>query len=146
MVFTNFEATILDESKGQKKTAGRFLSPPEALDALQSFGFNVVSFSNNHAYDLKLAGIENVLNEAARLKLTHAGTGRNIDEAVAPGYLKTPKGTVALVAMASGLIPEGGAATASKPGVDELHIVNDKLTGNNKPAEEDSRRILQSIR
>jgi poly-gamma-glutamate capsule biosynthesis protein CapA/YwtB (metallophosphatase superfamily) len=92
VIFTNFEATILDEKKGQSRMDGRFLSPPEALDALQSFGFNLVSLSNNHSFDLKVAGIQNALEEANRLKLAHAGTGNTIDEAVAPGYLKTPKG------------------------------------------------------
>jgi poly-gamma-glutamate capsule biosynthesis protein CapA/YwtB (metallophosphatase superfamily) len=140
VIFTNFEATILDEKKGQSRMDGRFLSPPEALDALQSFGFNLVSLSNNHSFDLKVAGIQNALEEANRLKLAHAGTGNTIDEAVAPGYLKTPKGTVALVAMASGLIPEGGAATATRPGVNEIHVQA------GKPNEEDTQRILQSIR
>src|SRR5271169_6701477 len=75
VIFTNFETTIVDEKKGQSHKNGRFLSPPEALDALQSFGFNLMSLSNNHAFDLKLAGIENTLEEAKRLKLAHAGTG-----------------------------------------------------------------------
>ena len=35
VVFTNFEATIVDERKGQSHKDGRFLSPPEALDALK---------------------------------------------------------------------------------------------------------------
>jgi poly-gamma-glutamate capsule biosynthesis protein CapA/YwtB (metallophosphatase superfamily) len=140
VIFTNFETTIVDEKKGQSHMDGRFLSPPEALDALQSFGFNLVSLSNNHAFDLKLAGIENTLQEAKRLNLAHAGTGNTIDEAVAPGLLHTSKGTVALVAMASGLIDAGGAATATRPGVDELRVEG------NKPNEEDSQRILQSIR
>src|ERR1700735_4040889 len=85
VVFTNFEATIVDEKKGQSHMDGRFLSPPEALDALQSFGFNLVSLSNNHAFDLKVPGIQNTLEEARRLKLAHAGTGNNLDEAAAPG-------------------------------------------------------------
>jgi poly-gamma-glutamate capsule biosynthesis protein CapA/YwtB (metallophosphatase superfamily) len=140
VIFTNFETTIVDEKKGQSHMDGRFLSPPEALDALQSFGFNLVSLSNNHAFDLKLAGIQNTLQEAKRLNLAHAGTGNTIDEAVAPGLLHTPKGTVALVAMASGLIDAGGAATATRPGVDELRV------DGNKPNEEDTQRILQSIR
>ena len=42
--------------------------------------------------------------------------------------------------MASGLIAEGGSATASRPGVNELRVEG------NKPNEEDARRILQSIR
>jgi poly-gamma-glutamate capsule biosynthesis protein CapA/YwtB (metallophosphatase superfamily) len=140
VIFTNFETTIVDEKKGQSHMNGRFLSPPEALDALQSFGFNLVSLSNNHAFDLKLAGIENTLQEAKRLNLAHAGTGNTIDEAVAPGLLHTSNGTVALVAMASGLIDAGGAATATRPGVDELRVEA------NKPNEEDTQRILQSIR
>ena len=113
---------------------------PAAMDALESFGFNLVSLSNNHAWDLKLPGIENTLQEASRLKLAHAGTGNNIAEAVAPAYLHTPKGTVALVAMASGLIEAGGSATATRPGVNELRVEN------GKPNEEDTGRILQSIR
>src|SRR6202049_1950236 len=140
VVFTNFETTILDERKGQSRKDGRFLSPPEALEALTTFGFNLVSLSNNHAFDLKVPGIQNTLEQAGRLNLAHAGTGNTIAEAVAPGYLKTPKGTVALVGMASGLIDEGGSATATRPGVNELRVEG------NKPNEEDSQRILQSIR
>jgi poly-gamma-glutamate capsule biosynthesis protein CapA/YwtB (metallophosphatase superfamily) len=138
--FTNFEATIADEKKGQSHKDGRFLSPPEALDALQSFGFNLVSFSNNHAWDLKVPGIENTLEEAARLRLAHAGTGHAIAEAAAPGYLHTPKGTVALVGMASGLVEPGASATATRPGVNELRVEG------GQPNPEDSARILASIR
>jgi len=140
VVFTNFEATILDEKKGQSPKDGRFLSPPGALEALKTFGFNLVSVANNHSFDLKVPGIRNVLEQANRLNLAHAGIGNTIDEAVAPGYLKTPKGTVALVAIASGLVPEGGSATATRPGVNELRVEA------NKPNEQDSQRILQSIR
>lgn len=139
VIFTNFEATIVDERKGQSHLDGRFLSPPEALDALQSFGFNLVSLSNNHAFDLKVPGIQNTLQEASRLNLVHAGTGNTIEEAAEPGYLHTPKGTVALVGMASGLVAEGGSATATRPGVNELRVEA------NRPNEEDSQRILQSI-
>lgn len=140
VVFTNFETTIVDEKKGQSNRDGRFVSPPEAMDALQSFGFNLVSLANNHSWDLKLPGIENTLEGAKRLNLAHAGIGNTIADAVAPGYLKTPQGTVALIAMASGLVEPGAAATASRPGVNELRVQS------NKPNEEDSQRILASIR
>ncbi|HXJ02314.1 MAG TPA: CapA family protein [Micropepsaceae bacterium] len=139
VAFTNFETTILDVKKGQSPKDGRFLSPPEALESLKTFGFNLLSFANNHAWDLKVPGIENTIAEGTRLGLTHAGTGNNVEEAVAPGYLHTPKGTVALVAMASGLIAEGGSATATRAGVNELRVEG------NKPNPDDSKRILQSI-
>ncbi len=140
VIFTNFETTIVDEKKGQSHMNGRFLSPPEAMEALQSFGFNLVSFSNNHAWDLKVPGIQNTLEEASRLKLVHAGTGNNLEEAAAPGYLHTAKGTVALIGQASGLIEPGGAATATRPGVNELRVEG------GKPNAEDTNRILASIR
>ncbi len=79
-----------------------------------------------------------MLEQSTRLNMAHAGVGKTIDEAVAPGYLKTPKGTVALIASASGLVPDGGNATASRAGVNELHVAD-------KPSSEDTRRILQSI-
>ncbi len=140
VAFTNFEATVLDIKKGQSPKDGRFLSPPEALDSLKGFGFNLLSFSNNHAFDLKRAGIENALQQGDRLDLVHAGTGNTIAEASAPAYLHTSKATIALVAMASGLIAEGGSATINRPGVNELRVES------NKPNPEDAQRILQSIR
>ena len=140
VIFTNFEATIFDARKGQSPMEGRFLSPPEALESLKTFGFNLLSLSNNHSWDFKVSGIENTLAQVGRLDLAHAGIGHTVEEAVAPGYLRTPKGTVALVAMASGLIPDGGAATATRPGVNELRIQG------NAPNPEDAQRILQSIR
>src|SRR6058998_4057252 len=154
VIFTNFEAAVIE--KGQSTRDGRFLSPPEALDALKALGFNLLALSDNHSFDLKVAGIRNTLREVQSRNLAYAGTGDNLQEATAPGYLRTPKGTVALVAMASGLIAEGGAATGSQPGVNELRIeaggkVNESTTlfpaqPGNEPNAPDKQRILQSIR
>ena len=154
VIFTNFEATVIE--KGQSTHDGRFLSPPEALDALKALGFNLLALSDNHAFDLKVPGIQNTLREIKSRNLAHAGTGNTLEEAAAPGYLRTPKGTVALVAMASGLIAEGGSATAARPGVNELRIEaggkpNESTTllpaePGNEPNPEDKQRILLSIR
>src|ERR1700722_13427053 len=153
--FTNLEAAIAE--KGEAAHEGRgFLTPPEAVDALQTFGFNLLSLSGNHAFDLKGTGIQNTIREADSRKIVHAGTGNNVAEAVAPGYLHTPKGTIALIASASGLITTGESATANRPGVNELRVeagdkeneATDDLPGapGNTPNREDAQRILQSIR
>jgi poly-gamma-glutamate synthesis protein (capsule biosynthesis protein) len=115
-----------------------------------------LSTSDNHAFDLKATGIQNTIREMDRRKMVHAGTGNNLAEASAPGYLRTPKGTVALVASASGLIAPGGNAAADRPGVNELRVeagnkeneAREDLPGApaNTPNPEDSQRILQSIR
>src|SRR6202140_3054777 len=155
VVFTNLESAVAE--KGETVHEGRgFLTPPEALDALKTFGFNLVALSGNHAFDLKVTGIQNTIREANSRKIVHAGTGNNVAEAVAPGYLHPPKGTIALIASASGLITPGGSATADRPGVNELHIeAGDQeneatvdLPGapGNTPNQVDSQRILQSIR
>jgi poly-gamma-glutamate synthesis protein (capsule biosynthesis protein) len=155
VIFTNFEAAVAE--RGETVHEGRgFLSPAEALDAMTTFGFNLLSLSGNHAFDLKATGIQNTLREADSRKIVHAGTGKNLTEAAAPVYLHTPKGTIALISSASGLIAPGGSATADRPGVNELRVeAGDKeneatadLPGapGNTPNQEDSQRILQSIR
>lgn len=51
VIFTNLESTVAE--KGETIEEGRgFLTPPEALDALKTFGFNLSSLSGNHAFDL----------------------------------------------------------------------------------------------
>jgi len=155
VIFTNLESAVAE--KGETVQEGRgFLTPPEALDALKTFGFNLLSLSGNHAFDLKVTGIRNTIQEADNRKIVHAGTGNNLAEASAPAYLRTPKGTIALIASASGLIAPGGSATADRPGVNELRVeaggkeneATEDLPGapGNTPNQEDSRRILQSIR
>ncbi|HTM14713.1 MAG TPA: CapA family protein [Bryobacteraceae bacterium] len=155
VVFTNLESAVAE--KGETIHEGRgFLTPPEALDALTTFGFNLLSLSGNHAFDLRVKGIQNTIREADSRKIVHAGTGNNLTEAAAPAYLHTPKGTIALIASASGLITPGGSATADRPGVNELRIEaggkENEATADlpgapaNTPNAEDSQRVLQSIR
>jgi poly-gamma-glutamate capsule biosynthesis protein CapA/YwtB (metallophosphatase superfamily) len=154
VIFTNLEAAVAEQ--GETIQEGRaFLTPPAALDALTTLGFNLLALSGNHAFDLKATGIRNTLREADSRKIAHAGTGNNLAEAAAPGYLHTPKGTIALIASASGLIAPDASATAERAGVNELRVeagqheneATEDLPGapGNTPNREDSRRILQSI-
>lgn len=155
VVFTNLEAAVAMPGETIREGRG-FLTPPEALDALTAMGFNLFALSGNHAFDLKETGLRNTLREFDRRSLVHAGTGLTLADASAPTYLRTPKGTIALVASASGLIAAGGSATAERPGVNELRVLaGDRVNGAtedlpgaapNKPHADDARRILQSIR
>ena len=153
--FTNFEAAVAEKGESTKK--GGFFTPPEAMDALMAFGVNLISTSNNHSFDMGPAGLQNTLKEAKARNLVHAGTGNTLAEASAPAYLKTPNGTVALIAQASGMQKVGARATANGPGVNEMRV----FTTDGKPNEattelpdgsinvadkEDSARILSSIR
>ncbi len=153
--FTNLEAAVAQPGETIQEGRG-FLTPAEALDALTTMGFNLLALSGNHAFDLKETGIRNTLRETDRRHIVRAGIGNTVAEAAAPAYLETPKGTVALVASASGLIVAAGRATAERPGVNELRVhAGDRLNDAredlpgapaNTPNPEDSRRILESIR
>ena len=155
VIFTNLEGTVAEPGESAEEGRG-FLTPPQALDALQALGFNLLALADNHAFDLKVPGIANTLAETHRRGIVHAGTGANIAAAAAPAYLHLPKLTVALLASASGLIAPGGNATADRPGVNELRIraggqANEATadlagTGANTPDPEDAQRILASIR
>lgn len=160
--FTNFEGVVAEpgqpnDSVPETRPNGGWIDTPETLASLQALGFNLVSLSNNHAWDLKAVGIQNTLREANKINLVHAGIGNTMDEAAAPGYLRTPNGTVALIAMASGEVAPGGAATATRPGVDELRVhqgSEGRVAGTTSDQyglpldrnEEDAQRIAQSIR
>ena len=156
VVFTNFEGTVAEPGQSVSGGGRGFLAPAEALDALQTFGFNLLSLSNNHAFDLKEAGVDNTLREVARRGIAHAGVGATLAEAAAPAYLRVGNMTVALVASASGLIAAGGAARADGRGVNELRVMagdapneaNADLPGApaNVPNQEDAARILNAIR
>src|SRR5271166_3056918 len=58
VIFTNLEGAVAEP--GQSVHEGRgFLTPPEALDALKTFGFNLLSLAGNHAFDLNVTGVQN---------------------------------------------------------------------------------------
>jgi poly-gamma-glutamate synthesis protein (capsule biosynthesis protein) len=125
--FTNFEAVVTmpgepNDRVPETRPNGGWLTPPGALGGLQALGFNIVSLSNNHAWDLKIPGIQNTLREAGKINLAHAGIGETLDDASSPGYLRTPNGSVALIAMASGEVAAGGAATPTRAGVNEMRV------------------------
>jgi poly-gamma-glutamate synthesis protein (capsule biosynthesis protein) len=155
VIFTNLEAAVAQPGETIQEGRG-FLTPPEALDALTTMGFNLLALSGNHAFDLKETGIRNTLRELERRRVVHAGTGNTIAEAAASGLLQTPKGTIALIASASGLIAPGGRATADRPGVNQLRVIAGDRDNNatedlpgapaNTPNLDDARRILQGIR
>ncbi|WP_233853005.1 CapA family protein [Paraburkholderia sp. HD33-4] len=139
VAFTNFEAAVYDPKKGGTARDGRFASPPGAMEALKSFGFNLLSLANNHSFDVKAPGIVNTLETAEGLEMAHAGIGRDLAAANKAIHIETPKGKVAFISFASGQI--GAArATESQPGVSELRITEAT------PNAEDMQRILQSVR
>jgi poly-gamma-glutamate capsule biosynthesis protein CapA/YwtB (metallophosphatase superfamily) len=71
---------------------------PPVMDFLASMGFNLMSLSNNHIWDLGECGVRVTRAAADRYGVTHAGAGPTLETATAPAYLEVRGTTFALVA------------------------------------------------
>ena len=144
VAFTNLEVAILSPGRPlTPRSATAVPAPPVVIDCLKSMGFNMLSLANNHAFDLQRDGIAAAIEEVRKRGLAHAGPGADADAAAAAGFLDTPKGKVALVAMATGasqLVPDTWAAPG-RAGVNYLERLPD-----GRPNPEHKRRILAAVR
>jgi poly-gamma-glutamate capsule biosynthesis protein CapA/YwtB (metallophosphatase superfamily) len=125
VAFTDLETAISGPGAGPPTRQGVFAhaAGPEVLDCLKALHVTMLAHANNHAFDLNTGGILAAIAAMDARAFVHAGTGRNLAEAAAPAYQRTQSGTVALVAVASGQIRDGGAATETRPGVNEARRI-----------------------
>lgn len=142
VVFTDLETALLTPQAGPPTRDPLLLhaAPPETLDCLRSLGVNLVATANNHAWDLGASGIVGLEEPLRRRGLAFAGTGTDLPSAAAPAVVMTPRGRVALVAFASGAIRDGAAATAQRPGVNEL-----RREASGELNSEDLARVLDAV-
>ena len=142
--FTNLEAAIAPkDAPVTPRSEAAVRTDPNVLDCLKEMGFNMLSLSNNHAWDLGALGLRTTMDEVRKRGFSFAGTGADADAAVAAGLLDTPAGNVALIGMASGggqLTPDTWAARG-QPGVNFLELRKD---GTLNP--EHKARILNAVR
>ena len=125
--FTNLETTVHTWDEGSPGiTQGTFMTTePRLLEELKWMGINIASCANNHAFDYGEGGILATIKHLNEAGLAHAGTGRNLAEARAPGYLDTPHGRVALIAATAAFRPWNKAGEQrpdlkGRPGINPL--------------------------
>lgn len=100
--FFNLETTLNYEGEcpSSQLSGGTYIrTNPEVLEDIKNFGFNMLSFNNNHALDFSYEGLECTLDYVNESGFVHAGVGRNLAEASAPKYLETNNGRVALISV-----------------------------------------------
>ena len=127
--FTGYEGTLRGRYGGwPMKSSFLHVSEPLVLDSLKHLGFNLLSLSNNHAFDLGPGGILSTIEEAHARGFAHAGTGATLADATRAASLEREGATVALVAMDAG--PQGEHVYASdstarieaRPGSNRLRV------------------------
>ena len=127
MRFFNLETTVHNyESYGSQYNGGSYLcAPPEILDDVRRFGFNITSFANNHTLDFSYGGVEKTLENLRKAGFPSSGVGLNMQQASAPAYLDCEGGRVALISATSSFELPAMAGNAShsiigRPGVNGL--------------------------
>ena len=126
--FFNFESIIYRKGIwGNQFNGGSFHnSDPRTLDIAREYGFNMMSFANNHTFDWGYGGLISTLDALENTDFVHTGVGMNLDEAASPAYLDTPTGRVALISMASSIAGDSAIAgrqsrrTPGRPGINAL--------------------------
>ncbi len=124
IAFTNFEMAVISEMdrcglppdyevsfgspdlpKGERpgNTGGPHAVTPEVMNFLAEIGFNLMSLSNNHAWDLGSCGVEATIKAAKESGVSHAGIGPDNLIATAPAYLLVGDFTIALIASTTSL-------------------------------------------
>lgn len=129
--FANFETIVCREGEffgGAFCGGSNHRVDPEALDDVRSYGFNMLSFANNHTFDYSYNGLLNTLKHIEDKGFVNAGVGRNLDEAAAPRYLETKNGRIALISAVSSMADVSAMAgrqsrrVPGRPGVNGLRI------------------------
>jgi poly-gamma-glutamate synthesis protein (capsule biosynthesis protein) len=123
-----------DLPRGERpgNTGGPHAVAPEVMEFLADLGFNLMSLSNNHAWDLGDCGVAATRRAASEYGVAVAGTGPDGSTAAAPAYLTVGDFTMALVAATTGHDERGAIG----------HAVNGVWTGR----QEDWGRNLDAVR
>ena len=133
--YVNLETTLhRGEFHANQFSGGSYLrADPETLEDVKAYGFNLLSFANNHSMDFDRGGLMATKQAIDRAGIVNAGAGANLDEAASPAYLETPNGRVALIGAVSTMgTPLSGSYSAmagkqsrrypGRPGVNGLRI------------------------
>jgi poly-gamma-glutamate synthesis protein (capsule biosynthesis protein) len=96
--FTNAEMLFHNYEHGPGYLYGMCMRcDPRLIEDVQWLGINLISCANNHQLDFGEGGLAENGRNLDRANLVHAGAGQNYAEALAPAYLDSSCGRVALI-------------------------------------------------
>lgn len=128
--FLNLETTLHNgEHAANQFSGGSYLrADPKTLDDVKAYGFNLLSFANNHAMDFGHGGLLSTKKYIDEAGFPNTGAGSNLDEASAPAYLDTKNGRAALISVVSTINNDAAIAGrqsrryVGRPGVNALRV------------------------
>lgn len=129
--------------------ASFMITEGRVADDFRWAGVDMLSLAHNHSFDWGPSGILSTIGHCRRNGITHAGTGRDLEEARQPAYHETRKGRAALISVSTGnknneWAGQPKATMRGRPGVNPLRV---KLTHQvDAEAAAQLRRIVDKLR
>ena len=128
--FFNLETTLTNgDCFANQYSGGSYLTAPASvLEDAKRYGFNMLSFANNHTMDFSHEGLMETKKAVDEAGFPNSGAGANLDEAAAPAYIDTKNGRVTLISVVSTMMNEAAMAGKQsrrfkgRPGVNGLRI------------------------
>jgi poly-gamma-glutamate capsule biosynthesis protein CapA/YwtB (metallophosphatase superfamily)/LAS superfamily LD-carboxypeptidase LdcB len=121
ILFTNLEGDVSDKG-ANVGSIWSFRMDPIVLPALKNFGFDVVSFANNHVGDWGMLAFKDTLHRLRDIDISAVGAGMNKSEAVTPTIIEkngTKFGFIGFTDVGPNWLPAGqntpGILLASDP-------------------------------
>lgn len=89
IVFANLESPMTASTHGLNREKKIVLkSSPDAIEAITSGGFNLLSLSNNHILDYYDTGLFDTISILDKNGIAHSGAGKNTEEAGKPAVIE----------------------------------------------------------
>lgn len=116
VAFTNLEVVPNDYRGDPALESGgsHFGAPAWVIDDLVTAGFDLFATATNHSLDYGISGLLAGLEAMEASGVSHAGTGRTLEDARRPAYHAHPAGTVALLSCTA-TFAKGQEAAAQRP-------------------------------
>jgi poly-gamma-glutamate capsule biosynthesis protein CapA/YwtB (metallophosphatase superfamily) len=124
MLFHNYEDSPTFYSQTYMRCDPRYIKD------LQWMGIDMMGCANNHGTDFGENGVLTNIRSLDAAGMVHAGSGKNLGEAIAPAYMDTPRGRVALISATSSARPNSRAGEQrpdmlGRPGVNLIRWINE---------------------
>ncbi len=139
VAFTNLEVSIdgaYCPCPPTKQGNSLQVADPPVVEFLAGLNFGLLSLANNHSWNYSGDGVRSTIQAARDNRLTHAGTGETLADAVGAGVRQIRGHKVGLIASATVKLGADAMAGDGQPGINLLRVGNDA----------DWTRNLESIR
>ncbi|HWE47054.1 MAG TPA: CapA family protein [Caulobacteraceae bacterium] len=106
---------------------GGLIGDPDKAQDEKAMGISMVALANNHTTDWGWDGLKEMQRLLDDAGVAHAGSGRDLSDALKPGIQATPHGRIAMVSTASTFRPLANATDAfgdapARPGISVLRL------------------------